>query len=221
MHTSLFQVLGPVMIGPSSSHTAGAIKLGRAGYMLCGGHVASAIFYLHGSFAKTGLGHGTDKALVAGVLGMKTDDERMKHSFEIARQQGVSFSFQEKEIPGAHPNTVLMELTDAQGVTVTLQGQSIGAGEVEITRIDGVECLLTGDYPGVVISHMDHPGVISNITGIIARGGGNIVSLRHARRARGDLACTILETDAPVPGEDVEAIRALPYIRSVQSMQRL
>ena len=143
---NVFDIIGPVMIGPSSSHTAGAVRLGRVAWKILGDTVVKADIVLSGSFAQTYRGHGTDKALIAGVMGMDSDDERIRHSLQLAKECGMEFTFHETEIPGAHPNTARITVTGAKGGTTVIQGASIGGGNILITEINGMTVSFTGQY---------------------------------------------------------------------------
>lgn len=198
MQNSIFNILGPIMIGPSSSHTAGAQRLGLSAFMLANGDIKKVNFYLHGSFAQTYQGHGTDKALVGGVLGMKASDERIRNSIEIARKKGLDFSFIKKDLGEVHPNTVAMEVYKTNGEKIEIMGSSVGGGSVEIKSINGLSCLITGNYPTIVISHKDKVGMINNITQLLTKKNINIVSIKNNRNSRGENAFTVIETDESV-----------------------
>lgn len=203
MQNSIFNILGPVMIGPSSSHTAGAQRLGLSAFMLADGNISKVIFYLHGSFAKTYKGHGTDKALVGGVLGMSSYDKNIRYSLEIATKKGLDFSFIEKDLGDVHPNTVMLEIFKCNGDKIELIGSSIGGGSIEITSINGLSCSITGNFPTIVISHRDKVGMINNITELLSKKGINIVSIKNSRNSRGEDAFTVIETDEPI--SDIKA----------------
>ena len=177
---SVFDIVGPVMIGPSSSHTAGACRLGGLALAVFGSPPSRAHILLHGSFASTGPGHGTDLALVAGLLGMHPDDARIPRAFEIADEAGLSVSFAEVDLGDAHPNTAVFELEDASGRLMGVRGSSLGGGDVVVTEIDGFEVEVTGDLPVLVVGHVDRPGVIAAVTGLLAE----TVSTSHRCRCR-------------------------------------
>ena len=141
---NVFDIIGPVMIGPSSSHTAGAVRLGRVAWKILGEDVAQADIQLAGSFAQTYRGHGTDKALIAGIMGMHSDDERIRRSLELARERGLAFSFREEDIPGAHPNTARISLVGEHGARAVVQGASVGGGNILITQITAWRSPLPG-----------------------------------------------------------------------------
>ena len=155
---NVFDIIGPVMIGPSSSHTAGAVRLGYIAHKVLGERAVKAEIELCGSFAQTYRGHGTDKALVAGILGMKSDDERIRNSLEIAREEGLEFTFRTVSIPGAHPNTARIILTGEQGTYAELCGATIGGGNILVTEINGLEVSVTGQPNPLVVLPPDKPG---------------------------------------------------------------
>lgn len=195
---SIFDIVGPNMIGPSSSHTAGACKIGRVAHKLAEGKIQRVVFYLHGSFAKTYQGHGTDKALLGGVLGFDPDDERIKHSFSIAEEKGLRYHFQEADLGDVHPNTVKMEIENDQGKILSITGSSIGGGNVVVTEIDGVKLSFSGEYPTLIISYEDQPGVIARVTTILSLYNINIAYMRSYRKQKGKNAYMIIETDSEI-----------------------
>ena len=174
MLPSAFEVLGPVMVGPSSSHTAGALRLARVAREIAPGRVSSVEFTLYNSFAKTYLGHGTDKALAAGILGIQPDDMRLRDSLSLAREAGLSIRLEEVALEDAHPNTALITLTGRNGHTVSVQGASVGGGNILITRVNGMAVEITGKYPTLIVLHRDAPGTIAEVKEEISRRGVNI-----------------------------------------------
>ncbi len=196
---SLFDIIGPRMVGPSSSHTAGAAKLGYMAWRIARGDVAEAELTLYGSFATTGRGHGTDKALVAGILGLAPDDARLRYSMLLAQEAGVDvrvfFSEEERD----HPNTARIRLTGSDGRVTEVVGASIGGGNILITEINGMEMELSGEYPALIVRHTDMPGVINDVTSILAKEKINVAFMRVFRHARRADACMVIETDTPVP----------------------
>lgn len=211
----LFDVLGPVMIGPSSSHTAGAAKIGYTAQKLLGETPAKAKIGLHGSFATTGRGHGTDRAIVAGLLGMKPDDPRLPDSFELARQEGMEFSICPVELRAAHPNTAVLELEGKNGRTLSIQAASIGGGRIRVVEIDGVTADFGGDSNTLIIHNADTPGYIAEVTTAIARRHINIASMQVFRAAPGGYAVMVLECDSPIPLELERQLAAVPGILKV------
>lgn len=195
----LFDLIGPVMIGPSSSHTAGAARIGLTAYSLLGERVVKADVGLHGSFAKTYRGHGTDRAIVGGLLGMHVDDPRLRDSLEIARQQGMDVRFEQVNLRGAHPNTVRLHVTGERGTALTLEAASVGGGNIEIHRINGLSVNFTGKADTMIIHHIDMPGAIAAVTTTLARHRVNIANMQVYRRKLGGDAMMVLELDGAPP----------------------
>jgi L-serine dehydratase len=212
---SLLDIIGPVMVGPSSSHTAGACRLGLLARCLVGGTPEHARVELHGSFARTGEGHGTDKAIVGGLMGFRPDDERIREALTIAEREALDFRFEKTtlgEEADVHPNTVriTVERGDRKAVMV---GSSLGAGRVLVTEIDGYPVEVTGSYNTIVLVAEDVPGSVARIATILAEDGINIATLRLTRKERGGDAFMVIEVDEP-PDEKVRAdIRTLPWVR--------
>ena len=213
---SIFEILGPVMIGPSSSHTAGAARLGKAAREICGEPFSAVHFMLHGSFAKTYKGHGTDKALAAGVLGMAPHNENLKDALNIAVRHGIELSFAEAELGECHENTARIIFSLERGGTFYVQGSSVGGGAILITDINGFEAEITGEYPTVVVSHIDKPGVIGNTCTALARAGINIGLMRVKRRDKGMQASMTIQTDERIPNEVVDELMKIEHIISVR-----
>jgi L-serine dehydratase len=218
---SLLDIIGPVMVGPSSSHTAGACRLGLLARGLVGGTPQAAVMELHGSFARTGEGHGTDKALVAGLLGFRPDDERIRTALQIAEKEGLDYRFEKTTLSEtAHPNTVRMTLERAS-IKSTLTGSSLGAGRVLVTEIDGYPVEVTGNFHTLALVAEDRKGSIARITGILADHDINIATLKLTRKQRGGDAFMVIECDEP-PGEPVkEEIRALDWVRWARRLDRV
>ena len=192
---SLFDILGPVMVGPSSSPTAGAVRMGLVGRQLLGGTPATAHIVLHGSFAATGTGHGTDRALIAGLLGMEPDDGRIPMSFALARDAGMEFTFERRELRNAHPNTALLSLTAPDGSHVSLQCASTGGGRILVTALDGAEVSFSGEHNTLIIRNEDRPGMVSLVSSLLADAGVNIATLQLCRDKRGGSAAMVIEVD--------------------------
>ena len=210
-----FDILGPNMIGPSSSHTAGALRIAFvAGRMV--EKAVSVKFVLYGSFARTYHGHGTDRALVGGILGYHPDDERIRDSFEHAKEAGLAFSFEEnftdKEI---YPNTVDIYVTDKDGSVVSLRGKSIGGGNAVITRLNGVDVELTGNYCTLVVEHVDKKGTLAFVTTVLSAYDLNIGSLRLYRESNGKRAYAIIEVDTNVSNQVVSALKGVESVTNV------
>ena len=194
----VFDILGPVMIGPSSSHTAGADRLGAMARVIFGRPPKKVRFLLHGSFAKTYRGHGTDKALVAGILELAPDDVRLRDALQIAKEAGLEATFESVDLGSVHPNTVQMILSDDQG-SMVIQGASIGGGMIRISRINDFEVDLSGQYDSLLTIHLDKPGVVAAITGELANLKINIAFMSVFREGRGKRALMFVETDQPIP----------------------
>ena len=212
---SLLDIIGPVMVGPSSSHTAGACRLGLLARCLVGGTPEKARVELHGSFARTGEGHGTDKAIVGGLMGFRPDDERIREALGIAEREALDYRFEkttlgeENEI---HPNTVRITVERGDR-TAVMVGSSLGAGRVLVTEIDGYPVEVTGNYHTIVLVAEDIPGSVARIATILSDDGINIATLRLTRKERGGDAFMVIEVDEQ-PDEKVRAdIRTLPWVR--------
>lgn len=218
---SVFDVVGPIMIGPSSSHTAGAVRLGELARAVLGSTPVLAEITLHGSFATTGRGHGTDVALIAGLLGFTPDDERIADSFALAEQQGLSFTIHPGDLGEVHPNTALLALTDAEGATVSVRGSSIGGAQVVVDRLNSYEVELSGDYPVLIVGHLDQPGQVSRISGMLAEADVNIARMRVARERKGAKAIMLLETDTEVDRTTMMRILRLPNVLDVRRIPRV
>ncbi len=218
---SAFEVIGPNMVGPSSSHTAGAASIARLAWKMTNKEIVSVKFTLYGSFAQTYRGHGTDRALLGGMMGFKTDDERIRDSFEIAEKAGIEFSFVANTVEtDVHPNTVDMEIVDSSGHKLNVRGESIGGGKVRLTRIDGVKVLFTGEYHSLIVIHHDHPGVISKITSVLGEYHVNIAYLRVYRESKGGKAYMIIESDEEITNEIVQKIEKNPFVKETMLIRK-
>lgn len=204
---NLFDILGPVMVGPSSSHTAGAVKIGYVAHKLLREPVQRAEILLYGSFLATGRGHGTPRAIVAGIMGMKPDDSRIPDSLELAEEAGITVVFGEAELKDVHPNSAELRLTGIHGGTLTVVGESIGGSRINIARIDGHAANFSGEHPTLIVNNLDQPGYVAEVTERLARGGVNIAAMRLNRAKRGGRAVMVLECDQEVPDNVVEWLR--------------
>ena len=214
---SLMDIIGPVMIGPSSSHTAGAVRIGMLARRIWGWQrpLGEARLFLRGSFAATYWGHGTDRGLVAGLLRMNPDDLRIPHAFEAAAEAGLKFSFDSEEVDGAHPNSVRVLMTDG-GDRTEIVGASVGGGAVELQEVDGFPLKVSFDMPSLISFHRDVPGVIAGITGELYRRGLNLAKMELNRRARGDMAAAVFSLVGRVPADLAEQIeRTIPACKRV------
>ncbi len=214
----IFDLIGPVMVGPSSSHTAGAGRIGYVARKLLGEEPKSARITLHGSFAATGRGHGTDKAIVAGLLGMHPDDERIPRSFELAWEQGLDFSFELRELRAAHPNTARLDLTGESGKRLSMTGASVGGGRIEVRELDGIALSFSAEKPTLIIRNEDQPGSISIVSAVLANLGINIATFHVNRSSRGGQAIMVIECDSPVPLSTVNTIAAMQGIISAAAV---
>lgn len=219
---SVFDVIGPNMVGPSSSHTAGAASIALLAKKMIGEPIKRIKFTLYGSFSKTYKGHGTDKALVGGILGFETDDVRIRDSFQIAKNSGLDFSFEcnNQEFDDMHPNTVDMDIESVSGRKLIVRGESLGGGKVRLTRINSVKVQFTGEYHALIVMQKDYPGVVAGITAILSDLGVNIAFLRVFREEKGGLAYTIIESDEEITERAVEEIRKNPAIKDVMTVKR-
>lgn len=211
---NVFDIVGPVMIGPSSSHTAGAVRIGRVAGALLGAPVARASILLHGSFAKTYRGHGTDRALAAGIMGMLPSDPRIRDSLSIARSLGLRVDFSTGTVEDAHPNTAVLTLWDTSGRSVEVQGASVGGGNILITRFNGMDVAVTGQYTTLIVQHWDRPGMVAEVASLLGEEDINIASFRLSRESKGGQAVMTIELDAAADGSLVETVRTLPGVLS-------
>lgn len=205
----LFDVIGPVMVGPSSSHTAGAARIGKLTRMLLGSEPVQASIGLYGSFQKTYRGHGTDKALIGGLMGMPVDDLRLRDSLRLADERGLRYSFYNAELRGAHPNTVVLDVDGADGRHICVEAASVGGGEIVVKSIDGLEAGFSGHENTLVITHHDTPGMIAHISGELAASALNIATMRVFRRSVGGDAMVALELDGKADDTLLARLRAL------------
>lgn len=212
---NVFDIIGPIMIGPSSSHTAGAVRLGLVARALLGESPTQAQVRLHGSFARTYKGHGTDKALIAGLLGFAPDDLRIKESLELARRQGLAYSFEPADLGDLHPNTALIDLEGTLGKSLSLLGSSIGGGKVQIHKINGLPAEFTAEYDTLIVYHKDTPGVIAAVTSLLASHAINIAQMRVYRSYRGGRSVIVLETDEQIDEALCGQVKAIPNVTGV------
>lgn len=218
---TVFDIIGPVMVGPSSSHTAGALRLARVARAVLGEDPVSAVVVLHGSFAKTYKGHGTDRAIIGGLLGMDTDDERIRSAPEIARAKGIEVRFSTVELEEVHPNTVRIELTADDGHKASIQGSSVGGGSIEVSEINGMPVHYTAQHPCLIVRHRDAPGMIAKVTETVARSGSNICNIGLARREKGGEAVMTIELDDNPRPELARSISTLDNVYSVAYLEAM
>jgi len=219
---SCFEILGPVMVGPSSSHTAGAVRLGRLARAIAGGLPKEVEILLHGSFSQTYRGHGTDLALIGGLLGFNTDDVRIRNSFNIAGESGLKFQLTPIHLgEGYHPNTVKFLITTIDDEKLSVTGASVGGGNVVVTHINDNEIEIKGDLPTLITTHHDIPGVISRVSGVLAEYKINIAFMRVFRKEKRKLAHMVVETDEKVAPLVIEEILKLEPIVSVRAIEQV
>jgi L-serine dehydratase len=218
---SLLDIIGPVMVGPSSSHTAGACRIGLLVRGLVGGTPERAVIELHGSFARTGEGHGTDKALAGGLLGFRPDDERLRDALDIMEREGLDYQFEKTTLADdAHPNSCRLTVERA-GRTTTVVGASLGAGRIRLSEIDGYPVELTGHLPTIVLVAADQPGSVARIAGILAEKQVNLATMRLTRKERGGDAFMVIECDEPPGSAACDAIGDLEWVTWVRALDKV
>jgi L-serine dehydratase len=218
---SLLDIIGPVMVGPSSSHTAGACRLGLIARALVGGTPDNARVELHGSFARTGTGHGTDRAIAGGLLGLQPDDVRLRDSLEAAEQAGLKLTFENTKLRGDHhPNTTRITAT-REGRSAIMIGSSIGAGRIVVTAIDGFPVEVTGAYPTLVVVAHDEPGIVATLASALAQESINLATMRVSRRQKGGDAIHIYELDSAPGPAALERIRGLTAVKTLRVVDRV
>ena len=219
-YISVFDVIGPNMIGPSSSHTAGAAVIAFLAHRMIAPPLKKVDFTLYGSFAKTYHGHGTDRALLGGIMGFGTDDARIRESFQIAGARGLAYSFTPctSEVD-VHPNTVDIRMENAGGQVMSVRGESLGGGKVRIVRINGVAVDFTGAYSTAIIVQRDKPGVVAHITKVLSDRDVNIAFMRLLREGKGDTAYSIIESDGTLPEGIAGELKTNPHVRDVMIVQ--
>lgn len=215
--TSVFDIIGPVMIGPSSSHTAGAARIGRVARDLFGRQPKKVAIHLYGSFAETYRGHGTDIAIVGGLLTYDTYDERIKTAFEDAAEAGMEFEFIPEEAHKEHPNTARIVMSDEDG-EMSVEGISIGGGKIEISEVNGFKLRLTGGMPAILVVHNDRTGCIANVANCLAMHNVNIGHMEVSRIERGLTALMVIEVDQNVEDRVLEQISYIPHITKVSKI---
>ena len=199
----IFELIGPIMVGPSSSHTAGAVRIGLVARKLLGEPPVFARLSLHGSFADTGRGHGTDRALIAG---------RIPDSFQYAEESGLVFVFENRELRGAHPNSVRLRLHGKKGAELDITAASIGGGRIQIRELSGMELCFSAEQPTLIVKNEDQPGSVADVSRVLAERGVNIATFQVNRSSRGGEAIMVIECDAPIYESTAEYIRNIPGI---------
>ena len=211
----IFDILGPVMIGPSSSHTAGAARIGAMARTLLGAPPVKAAIHLYGSFAETGAGHGTDRALVGGLLGMKPDDPRLPFAFDAAEKAGLTFTIDEVSLREAHPNTAVIEAWDREGKKLTMQASSLGGGRIMVNKLDGIDVNFTGMFITLVIRNEDASGTVAAVTNILSQLRINVANMSLYRHKRGGDALMVIELDQHLKPNQVAFLSELPGVLSI------
>lgn len=217
----VFDIIGPIMIGPSSSHTAGAVRIGKYTYSILGERPARARIGFSGSFAKTYRGHGTDKAIIAGLLGMDTDDNRICNSLEIAKEEGFDYIFEMLELDGVHPNTVDIELEGESGRKVNVRGSSVGGGNIMINRINGANVMISGKSASLIITHLDIPGMVAKVSNILGNNGININNFSLSREEKGGIAIMTIEIDGGIDPSIQRIIQDVPKVIAVSILNAI
>jgi L-serine dehydratase len=213
--SSVFDMIGPVMIGPSSSHTAGVVRIGKAAIRVLGGIPEEAIITFYNSFARTYEGHGSDKAIIGGLLDLKTDDPKIKESFDLAKEKGLQYTF--KSIGNAsvyHPNTIKLQLS-RQGKTVEILGESKGGGLINIASVDGFIADFSAQSHTLIIKAEDTAGAIAFISNIIAQEKTNIATMSVSRKGKNDLACHVIEMDSGIRPMTIEYLKSMSWIKEL------
>ena len=217
---SIFDVIGPNMIGPSSSHTAGAVSMALLARKLFSHPIKKVTFTLYGSFSKTYQGHGTDKALLGGVLGFATDDVRIRDAFTLATEQNIIYRFIiDEKSKTEHPNTADIVLESEDGFVQSIRGESIGGGKVRIVRINNIEVDFTGEYSTLIVKQMDKPGTVAHITQCLSNHNVNIAFMRLFREDKGATAYTVVESDEKIPEIILDEIRSYPHVEELMLVQ--
>lgn len=212
---NIFDILGPVMVGPSSSHTAGAVRIGLIVRRLLAQRPVRAEILMYGSFAATGEGHGTDRALVAGLLGMQPDDMGIPESFDLAREAGLQFSLGTVDLKDAHPNSVLLHVEGENGRELSIQASSLGGGRIMVNKMDGIDVNCSCEMPTLIVHNLDQPGHVCEVTSMLSHKSVNIANMSLYRDRRGGRAVMVVETDQPIPEESVRWLEHLEGILKV------
>lgn len=216
----IFDIIGPVMVGPSSSHTAGAVRIGLFAHRLLGGQPTRCRIALHGSFAATGEGHGTHLALLAGLLGFQADDERIPQADEAARTAGMDFCFEVTDLGDVHPNSVRIQATSATS-ELEVCGSSVGGARIDIWSIDGFSTSLDGEFPTLLFVYPDRSGSVAVVSAILASAAINIATMKVHRTSRGGQALMAVQLDAEPCDEVLESLNHLPHFQQVRFIPAL
>ena len=213
---SAFNTIGPIMVGPSSSHTAGAVRIGNLAREIVGNDIKEVKVYFHGSFKETYQGHGTDKALIGGLIGFSTENELIKKSFEIAKEKGIKFEFKAIDLDNVHPNTLKLELTDINNEQTTIVASSVGGGSVVVTKLNNIKVELKGDYYTLITRHQDQPGMVAKISNVLQNYDLNIAKMKVLREKKGSLATAIIDLDQKIEDDILDLIEKIPQVKSTK-----
>jgi L-serine dehydratase len=213
---SIFDIIGPVMVGPSSSHTAGAVRIGNLAREIIGEEFNDVKVYLHGSFKETYQGHGTDKAIIGGLLGLKTDNPMIKEAFTLARARGLKYEFLPIDLDNAHPNTIKLVVSSINGKVINIIASSIGGGSVIINEIDGIKVGVTGELATLLTIHQDKPGIIAKISKILEDYKLNIAYMKVLREYKGSLATAVIEVDEEIKEDILDKIEEISEIEEIK-----
>ncbi len=216
-----FDIIGPIMIGPSSSHTAGAVRIGKYAHLILGEKPVKAKIIFYGSFAKTYRGHGTDKAIIAGLLGMNTDDKRICNSLEIAKEEGLEYTFDTMVLEGIHPNTADIELEGESGRKVNVRGSSVGGGNILMNKVNGADVMISGKSAALIITHRDIPGMVAKVSNVLGNNGININNFALSREEKGGTAIMTIEIDGGIGPSIQRIIQKIPDVISVSILNAL
>ena len=212
---SLFEVIGPIMVGPSSSHTAGVAKLAKIAASMTGEKIVKVQFLLHGSFQTTYKGHGSDRALLAGILGLGPSDPKLVDAYKLAEEAGLEYEFIPQDLGPVHPNTIKFVMTGESGNVTTLTGSSVGGGEVLVSNFDGIDVNFSGNFFTVIIINKDRPGVVADVSWAIASSGQNLASVSLSRTARGKVGTMIMELDGEPDPRVLRSLKLIPHVTKV------
>ena len=212
---NIFDILGPIMVGPSSSHTAGAVRIGFISKQLLKDTPVEASIGFYGSFATTGIGHGTDKAIIAGLLGMNPDDIRIPKSLELANNEGLKYNFETITLKDANPNTAVLKLKGKHNKQIEVEAASIGGGRILIKKLDGIDVNFSADKPTLIVHNQDTPGHVAQVTSMLSYHHVNIATMQLYRDKRGGYAVMVIETDQAVPEISIEHLNGLEGILKV------
>ena len=211
----IFDMLGPIMVGPSSSHTAGAARIGNMVRALLGEEPVKAAIHLHGSFAETGSGHGTDRAILGGLMGFKPDDLRIPNAFDEAKEAGLSYEFDTVSLRDAHPNTAVVEVWNSADRHITVQACSLGGGRIMVNKIDGIDVNFNGEYNTLIVRSQDEHGTVAAVTSILNQMQINVANMSLCRHKRGGDTLMVIETDQHIKEQYVAFMRDLPGVLSL------